>query len=165
MTNRPSPLADRKRGDAEGVPFPIAEPITVPEGAKGIHNLFCPQLEECGFYTVSPYTVDEWDQLGREDKTLCPLCNTRMESELIKMPMRVTDKIPIAAMDNDPTGLLGKGRHARWDYSGGAGYYNRKVINKGERDQKAWQKMEQWAKGGSTAMASERAEDLANQQD
>lgn len=165
MTSKPTPLSERPRGDAEGVPFPIADNITVPEGAKGIHNLYCPDFDECGFYTVSPYTAEQWEELGRKDKYLCPLCETHMESEVIQMPMRVTDRVPVAPMDEDPAGLLGKGRHERWDFSGGAGYYNRKIINKGERDEKAWQKMEKWAKGGSSVMASERAEEKAAEAD
>lgn len=163
---KPTPLSERPRGDKEGIPFPIADNITVPEGAKGIHNLYCPDFDECGFYTVSPYTADEWKTLGREDKYLCPLCKSEMQSEIIQMPMRVTDRVPVANMDEAPVGLLGKGRHERWDYSGGAGYYNRKVINKGVRDEKAWEKMESWAKkGGSSAMASERAEEKALEAD
>lgn len=144
------PLKERARGTDQGIPFPIADPITLPDEARGIHNVFCP-AEGCGFYTVSPYTVDQWEQLGRLDKVACPLCQSRMSNEIISMPMRVTDKIPVAGMVGDPQGLLGKGRHERWDFGGGAGYYNRIIINKGERDTKAWEKMQAWAKGGSAA--------------
>jgi len=155
---KPRPLEERDRAPEDGVPFPLADNIVVPEGAKGIHNVFCLDLEGCGFYTVSPYTVEQWKELDRPDKYSCPLCAGEMDNEIIKMPMRVTDRVPVASMDGDPMGLLGKGRHERWDFSGGAGYYNRKVINKGERDAEAWKKMEKWAQGGSAAeeMASER---------
>lgn len=144
------PLKERERGSVEtdGIPFPKADPITLPDEAKGIHNVFC-SADKCGFYTVSPYTVDQWESIGRTDKVFCPLCGNRMSNELIAMPMRVTDKVPVAPMIGDPTGLLGKGRHERWDFGGGAGYYNRIVVNKGERDEKAWEKMQAWAKGGS----------------
>lgn len=142
------PLKERERGTDEGVPFPIAPPIVIPDGASGIHNVFC-QTEGCGFYTVSPYTVDQWESIGREDKVYCPLCEARMANDLIKMPMRVTDKVPVASMEGTPLSLLGKERHERWDFGGGAGYYNRKVINQGERDAKAWEKMSAWASGGS----------------
>lgn len=147
---RPPPLGERERSVEDGVPFPQAAPITVPEGAKGIHNLYC-LTTDCGFYTVSPYTAAEWRELGRDDKFLCPVCESDLQDEKIKMPMRVTDRIPVIDMTTDVEGLLGKGRHARWDYEGGAGYYNRMVINKGARDERAWKKMEQWAAGGSTA--------------
>lgn len=145
------PLAQRPKiiETPDGHAFPGAEPITVPDGASGIHNLFCPNIINCGFYTVSPYTTAQWEEIGRMDKVACPLCHSRMSDEIIKMPMRVTDKIPVATMVGEAAGLLGKGRHERWDFGGGAGYYNRKIINKGERDAKAWEKMDAWAKGGS----------------
>lgn len=160
LTIKRTPLKDRDRATDQGIPFPTAPPITVPDGASGIHNVFCPN-EGCGFYTVSPYTVDQWEQLGRMDKVACPICQSRMSNEIIAMPMRVTDKVPVATMVGDPAGLLGKGRHERWDFGGGAGYYNRVIINKRERDNKAWEKMEAWAKGGSAADVVESAQTKA----